>query len=97
MFFVHLYQHPWSLLRLETDRIGAEVEQWAYADLNRPAEAQLPIERMVAEMSVYFQIDLYETRPNGGLCINAHGGPPTLLGIKPSYCFFKRRDGSVYY
>jgi hypothetical protein len=89
----------WALLRAETDRIGAEIEQWSYEALDRAAEEQLPIEKNVGEWVVHFQVDCYDKLPNGELaiCVDAHGGPPTLLGVKPSYRFFKRRDGSVYY
>jgi hypothetical protein len=99
MPWLQSYRHHWSLLRLETERIGAEVEQWPYHDLHRSAEDQPPIQRLVVGMPTYFQVDCYHTRPNGDLaiCIDAHGGPPTLLGIKPSYRFFKCRDGEVYY
>ncbi|PSR15949.1 hypothetical protein C8255_20370 [filamentous cyanobacterium CCP3] len=93
------YRNNWRRLRDELSRLGAEVEQWSYADLNRPAEAQPPIHRLVAGVPAYFQIDSYDHLPSGDLtiCIDAHGGPPTPLGIKPSYHFYKRRDGSVYY
>jgi hypothetical protein len=93
------YRSNWALLRAETERVGAEVEQWSYNALNRAAEEQPLIERIIGGMPVHFQIDCYNTLPDGTLaiCIDARGGLPTLLGIKPSYRFFKRRDGSVYY
>jgi hypothetical protein len=45
-----------------------------------------------------FWIDRWQKAPNGDLtiCIDAKG-LPTLLGVKPSYQFAKRADGSVYY
>jgi hypothetical protein len=48
---------------------------------------------------VIFQIDRCDRLPNQDLCIciDAKSKLPTWFGIKPSYRFFKRRDGSVYY
>jgi hypothetical protein len=93
------YQSNWTLLRSVLDWVGAEVEQWSYDTLDRSAEEQPPIERIIKGLPVYFQIDCYDKLPDGDLAISidAHGGPPTLFEIKPSYRFFKRRDGSVYY
>lgn len=96
---IQTYQRNWMMIRTEINRIGAEVEQWSYDSLAQPAEKQSVIECLVGERAGYCQVDCYDTHPNGDLavCIDFHGGPPTLFGIKPSYCFFKRRDGSVYY
>jgi hypothetical protein len=93
------YRSNWALLRAETDRVGAEVERWSYEALDRAAEEQPPIERIVGGVPARFQVDCYDTLPNGDLaiCVDASGGPPTLFGVKPSYRFFKRRDGTVYY
>lgn len=97
--FLSRYRANWAILRTETNAIGAEIEQWSYDALNRPAEEQPLIERTVAGVLTRFQIDCYATLENGDLAISidAHGGPPTLLGVKPSYHFYKRLDGSVYY
>ena len=87
----------WELLRAATDAVGAEVERWSYAELDRAAEQQPPVERVVGGHTVSFQVDCIGTGTDGELriSIDAHGGPPTLLGIKPSYVFRKRRDGTV--
>jgi hypothetical protein len=96
---VNRYRDNWKLLREESNRVGAEVEHWPYEKLHRPAEEHPPIERMVAGVSARFQVDCYNVLAGGELaiCVDAHGGPSTFLGIKPSYHFFKRRDGSVHY
>ena len=97
--FLRRYRINWALLRTETDRVGEEVERWTYEVLDRVGEPPPPIERDVGGVSASFQIDCYDTLPNGDLaiCVDAWGGPPTLFGVKPSYRFFKRRDGTVYY
>lgn len=89
----------WALLRAETDRVGREVESWPYDRLDRAAEEQPPLRSVVAGVPVSFQVDCYRTLDNGDLavCVDAVGGPSTVLGIKPSYRFYKRRDGSVYH
>jgi hypothetical protein len=93
------YRANWALLKAETDALGREIEQWSHKALNRPPEEHPPIERTVAGYPTRFQIGCYETRKNGDLAISidAQGGPPTFLGVKPSYHFYKRPDGSVYY
>ena len=93
------YRSNWALLRAATDDVGAEVERWAYAELDRDAEEQAPIERRVAGRPVVFTIERIGRRRDGDLhlCIDARGGPRTLLGVKPSYVFFKRPDGTVHY
>lgn len=97
--FLERYRSHWRLLRVETDRVGAEVEQWSYEQLDRDAEDQPLIERQLETAKVTFQIDRYDRLPNQDLCIciDAKSTLPTWLGIKPSYRFFKRQDGSVYY
>ena len=91
------YQRNWRLLREATDAVGREVEAWSYETLDRAAEHQPSIERVVGGRTVSFQIDCVGVGPDGELriSIDAHGGPPTLLGIRPSYVFVKRRDGTV--
>ncbi|WOB42356.1 hypothetical protein HNI00_03665 [Thermoleptolyngbya oregonensis NK1-22] len=97
--FLDRYRLHWRLLRAETNRVGAEVEQWSYEQLDQDAENQPPLERQVEAVPVIFQIDRCDRLPNQDLCIciDAKSKLPTGFGIKPSYRFFKRRDGSVYY
>lgn len=93
------YRSNWQLLREECDRVGRQVEQWSYESLNQAAEEQPAIEGWVAGVLVRFQVDCYTTLSNGDLAISVdtYGGLPTLFGMKPSYQFFKRPDGTVYY
>ncbi len=85
-------------MREAVNEFGAECENWPYADLDRDAEEQPLLERTVNGRDVWFTIDCWEKKPNGDLviCIDADG-LPTLAGVKPSYGFVKRVDGSVYY
>jgi hypothetical protein len=92
------YVRNWRKLRQVVNEVGAECEQWTYAELDRPAEQQPLVERTIAGRQVSFTIDCWDKRPNGDLIISidAHG-LPTLAGVKPAYQFAKRVDGSVYY
>lgn len=91
--------HNWALLRAATNEVGAEVEGWPYAALRRRAEEQPPIARVVDGCPAAFQVDCIGTAPDGELhiSIDARGGPPTLPGVKSSYVFYKRPDGTVHY
>ena len=93
------WQRHWAQLRAATNEVGAEVEQWPYDALARPAELQQEISRTVCGRVARFQVDCVATTPEGELeiLVDALDGPPTMLGAKPSYHFFKRRDGSVHY
>ncbi len=93
------YRRNWALLRVATDEVGAMVEGWPYAALDRAAEHQPVIERLVAGRRAHFTVECIGGDSGGELhiCVDAHGGPPTLLGVKPSYVFYKRPDGTVHY
>jgi hypothetical protein len=92
------YMENWRALRRAVNAVGAELEQWSYEALDRDAEDQPVIHRQVRGTPLYFCVDRWSKAPNGHLtiCIDAKG-LPTLLGVKPSYQFAKRPDGSVYY
>jgi hypothetical protein len=48
---------------------------------------------------VFFSAEAYHTKRTGDLCVSVDvdAAVPTFLGIKPSYHFYKRSDGTVYY
>ncbi len=77
--------------------VGREFEGRAYEALTRPAE-ELSLERDFDGVRLYFSAEAYDTKQNGDLCfcIDA-SGVPTFPYPGPSWRFFKRRDGSVYY
>lgn len=92
------YARNWYVLRDALNDVGAECENWSYEQLDRCAEEQPTLERKVEGATVHFTIDRWDKRPNGDLVISIDvGGLPTLGGVKPSYQFAKRVDGSVYY
>lgn len=73
---------------------------WEFTSVD-PETGELPLdafEVMIGDRKIYFSAEAYNIKPDGTLCfcIDAEG-LPTLLGIKPSYHFYKRPDNSVYY
>jgi hypothetical protein len=92
------YVQNWHLLRTAVDEVGAECEKWRYDVLDRPAEMQPTLVRLINGREVTFSIDCWEKRPNGDLIISIDAnGLSTLAGVKPTYQFAKRTDGTVYY
>ena len=92
------YVQNWRLLRRAVDEVGAECEKWPYDVLDRPAEWQPSLVRIIDGRQATFTIDCWEKKVNGDLIISIDAnGLPTLAGVKPSYQFAKRADGTVYY
>ena len=87
-----------ALLRRAANEIGAEFESMSYAELQRPAE-ELSGERDFEGCRITYSAEMYRLDPNGDIafCIDVSAKIPTLLGVKPSYQFHKRPDGTVYY
>jgi len=55
-------------------------------------------EKTFEEKRMLISVDLIDKYENGDIHIVLNiDGLPTLLGIKPSWQFYKRRDGSTYY
>jgi hypothetical protein len=87
----------WQILRRAADTFGAEYEQMSYAALQQSAE-MLSGQRVFEGHTLLIAAEAYDKKANDDLCFCVDvSGLPTLLGIKPSYHFFKRPDGSVYY
>lgn len=91
-----LYRN-YEILERELQKVGQEYEQKSYQELLSPAEDN-STKVMIGDRKIYFSAEAYNIKPDGTLCfcIDAEG-LPTLLGIKPSYHFYKRPDNSVYY
>lgn len=87
----------YCILRTQVNLVGKEYERKSYEELLLPAE-EGSISRVVGEHTLSFSAEAYNKKDNGDLCfcIDA-GGLPTPSNIKPSYQFYKRPDGSVYY
>jgi hypothetical protein len=87
------------LLRSIADTVGKEIESWNYQKLSKPSE-DLSFSRQIDGIHVTFSLEAYEVNENGDIhiCIDVDSKIPTFPYIKrPSYVFWKQRDGSVYY
>jgi len=85
------------LLKRELDVVATELEALDQESLRARAESD-DVVRLVDGRELRFWLSICEPRADGELevCIDADG-LPTWFGVKPSYHFFKRADGSVYY
>jgi len=86
-----------ALMRRALAVVGSEFEQRSYEELTKRAEA-LSLSREFEGVELSFSAEAYETKANGDLafCIDA-GGVHAFPYADPSYHFYKRKDGSVYY
>ena len=87
------YQTLWQ----ELEKIGKDYEQKSYTEiLSSPAKTI--IINLSEDQQISFSIDAYHVQKNGTLEVSIDAdGLPTMLGIKPSYHFYKKPDGSIYY
>jgi hypothetical protein len=89
-------KHNYQLLKEAVETVGKEFEQKSYIELLRPAEEQFTV-RVIEGHYLTFSGEAYHIKKDGTLCFCLDAdGLPTLF-YKPSYHFYKRRDGSVYY
>jgi hypothetical protein len=86
-----------AALKRAVERVGKEFERRPYDQLLEPAE-KLSFSRVVDGIEMHFAAEAFTVNENGdiGFCIDAHTGSKRN-GWQPSYQFFKRKDGTVYY
>lgn len=87
-----------DFLRGVADDVGREIERWPYEKFLAPAEA-LSFSRTIEGVNVHFSIEAYDENDAGDLhiCLDVDASLPTATFARPSYVFWKRRDGSVDY
>ena len=84
-------------LRQELHKVAKEYEAMTYESLLAPAEG-LSTSREANGFIVHFSAEAYDIKKNGDICFCIEAeGLTTKARWKPSYRFFKRKDGSVYY
>ena len=88
----------YALLRRIADQIGQEFERLSYAVLADPSQP-VSYAREVEGVQISWSADIIRRKGNGDIDfgIDFYADLPTVLGKKPSYRFWKRPDGSVYY
>ncbi len=84
------------LVRRELNRVGKKFEAETYETLQDAA--LLSHSETIDGIEVYFNADTFTILDNGdlGICIDAQAKQQSTFW-QPSYQFFKRQDGSVYY
>lgn len=87
----------YQILWRESEKIGQEYEQKSYMEiLSSPAKTI--IINLSEEQQISCSIDAYHVQKNGTVEVSIDAnGLPTIFGIKPSYHFYKKPDGSIYY
>ncbi len=87
----------YRILQQVVDLVATEYQQKPYEDLLLPAE-HLSMIRVINGQEFYFSAEAYTLLKDGTLCFCIDvKGLPTLFGIKPSYHFYMRPDGSIYF
>ncbi|MEA5508675.1 hypothetical protein VB715_02750 [Crocosphaera sp. UHCC 0190] len=87
----------YQILQEEVNKIGEKYEQKSYQELLNSEENNIII-TIADHLEISFFVQVYNVQKDGTLCICIDAnGLPTLFSIKPSYQFYKRPDGSVYY
>jgi|SRR6266540_5757570 len=88
----------YRFLRSLADSVGKEIEVWPYDRLRCPAE-EISFSRVVQGTKIHFSIEQYEQSRDGDIhiCIDVDAGIPLFPLPGPSYMFWKRSDGTVYY
>ncbi|MHB0959523.1 MAG: hypothetical protein ACYC6N_03500 [Pirellulaceae bacterium] len=87
----------YALLRAEVTRLGKQFEALPFERLLEPDESW-SMTKVVEGITLSFEAELFKIKDNGdiGVCIDARA-EPNRTGRQPSYQFYKRKDGSVYY
>ena len=87
----------YALLRREVTNVGKEFERLPYERLLVAAEG-LSFSRVIEGVEISFSAEAFDVKPNGdaGFCVDA-SADPNRTGKQPSYQFYKRKDGTVYY
>ncbi|MEA5533672.1 hypothetical protein [Crocosphaera sp. XPORK-15E] len=87
----------YQILQEEIDKIGKEYEQKSYEELLNSDEKNIII-TTADHLEISLSVEVYNVQKDGTICICIDAdGLPTIFSIKPSYQFYKRPDGSVYY
>ena len=86
------------VLREVLNQEGMRIEALPYEALRDQAAEVLSFAKTLDGRELHFSLEAYAVKANGDLavCVDI-SGLPRRWGIKPSYHFYKRMDGSVYY
>ena len=90
-------QQNYQILKQEVEEFGKDYQEKLYQEILDFPEKNVII-KSVDNSQINCSIEAYHLQKNGTIEVSIDAyGLPTLFGVKPSYHFYKRRDGSVYY
>ena len=86
----------YTIMERAVEKIGKKYEQKSYEELLYCSEES--VLKLAENQTITCYAEAYHVQKNGTICfcIDADG-LPTIFGIKPSYHFYKRINGSVYW
>ena len=86
-----------QILWQEAEKIGKDYEKRSYQEIVSSLAKTVMI-NLADNQQISCSIDAYDVQKNGTVAVSIDAaGLPTILGVKPSYHFYKRPDGSIYY
>jgi hypothetical protein len=93
------YSKNYQLLQEAAATIGKEYEQKAYDELCGGSLDGSAGEFEYKGVPVSYSAYSFNVKKNGdvGFCIDIKAKIPTFVRIKPSYQFYKTKDGDIYY
>jgi hypothetical protein len=91
------YRNNFALLRRAAEFVGKQYEAKPYDELRGGAADESSGEFEFEGQRVGYSAYSYNMKMNGDVCfcVDVHSQLPTFFGIKPSYQFVKRPDGSA--
>lgn len=93
-------ENNYQLLKSTLEAEAEKIEKRSHAELHSSAAEELSYVIIIDGHECHLSFEAIGSLPNGDLeiCIDIDSHEmPTKFGIKPSWHFFKRQDGSVYY
>ena len=92
------YKANFALLQEIAQQIGKEYEKKPYQELHGGSADISEGELEVRGLKVSYSAYSFTVKKTGdvGFCIDVRAALPTPFGVRPSYQFFKRPDGTVY-
>lgn len=90
-------QRNYQILKQEVEKFGQNYQEKSYQEILHFADQDVII-KSVDNSLRSCSIEVYHVQKDGTIEVSIDAyGLPTLFGFKPSYHFYKRQDGSVYY
>ncbi len=93
------YSKNYRFLQEAADIVGKKYEQKAYRQLCGGSLDESGGEFDYKGIEISYSAYSFDVKKNGdvGFCIDIRAKIPTFMGIKPSYQFYKTKDGIIYY